>query len=93
MNKLPQHIIEEIEKRRLAPRPRFHFLLKRGVFWTLAFLASVLGGIALTIIIACIKNPTRTPNGLVNTCHGITTPTWGRSSMPTGASPDLGSIA
>ena len=47
----PQHIVEEIEKRNLTPRPRFYFLLKRWVFWSLAVLASVVGGIALSIII------------------------------------------
>ena len=47
----PQHIVEEIEKRNLTPRPRFYFLLQRWVFWSLAALSSIVGGIALSIII------------------------------------------
>jgi hypothetical protein len=48
---LPQHIVREIEQRNLSPRPKFYFLLKRSVFWFLAVLASLVGGIALAIII------------------------------------------
>lgn len=46
-----QNIVEEIEKRDLKPRPRFYFLLKRSVFWSLASLSAVIGGIAVSIII------------------------------------------
>lgn len=46
---LPQHIIQEIEKRGLKPRPRFYFLLKRSVFWSLAGISIFLGAIAVAV--------------------------------------------
>jgi type IV secretory pathway VirB2 component (pilin) len=46
---LPQNIIHEIEKRGLTPRSRFHFLLKRSVFWWLAAVSTLIGGIAVAV--------------------------------------------
>lgn len=43
MNHFSETIEKEIEARGTAPRPRWHFLLKRSVFWSLA-IASVLSG-------------------------------------------------
>lgn len=41
----------EIKNRGIEPRPRWHFLLKRSVLWSLAAVATVLGGIAVAVII------------------------------------------
>lgn len=50
-NTLPEKIIEEIKKQGIEPRPRWQFLLKRSVLWSLAVFSIVLGGIAIAIII------------------------------------------
>lgn len=50
-NTLPEKIIEEIKKQGIEPRPRWQFLLKRSVLWSLAIFSTVLGGIAIAIII------------------------------------------
>ncbi len=50
-NTLPEKIIEEIKKQGIEPRPRWQFLLKRSVLWSLAVFSTVLGGIAIAIII------------------------------------------
>ncbi|MHB8842308.1 MAG: hypothetical protein ACYC56_11095 [Candidatus Aquicultor sp.] len=52
MNKtLPEKVIEEIKKQGIEPRPRWQFLLKRWVLWSLAIFSTILGGIAIAIII------------------------------------------
>lgn len=48
---LPENIIKTIEEHNLAPIPRWHFLLKRSVFWSIAGASVVLGGIAIAVII------------------------------------------
>lgn len=48
---LPHHIIEEIEKRGLKPRPRLHFLIRRGVFWSLAGISVFSGAMAFAVAI------------------------------------------
>ena len=48
---LPDNIIKIIDERNLTPIPRWHFLLKRSVFWTTASLAVLLGGLAVSVII------------------------------------------
>ena len=50
-NTFPEKIIEEIKKQGIEPRPRWHFLLKRSVLWSLAGLSTILGGIAVAVII------------------------------------------
>lgn len=50
-NVLPERIIEEIKNRGIVPRPRWHFLLKRSVLWSFVALATLLGGIAVAVII------------------------------------------
>lgn len=50
-NQLHQHIIKEIEKRGLVPRPRFHFLLKRSVFWSLAIISIIIGAVSFAVAI------------------------------------------
>jgi amino acid transporter len=48
---LPQNIIDEIEKRGLTPRPRWNFLLKRWVFWSLAVVSIFIGAIAVAVAV------------------------------------------
>ena len=50
-NTLPEKIIEEIKKQGIEPRPRWQFLLKRSVLWSLAIFSTILGGIAVAIIV------------------------------------------
>lgn len=50
-NTLPEKIREEIKKQGIEPRPRWHFLLKRSVIWSLAVLTTILGGVAVAVII------------------------------------------
>lgn len=50
-NTLPEKIIEEIKKQGIEPRPRWQFLLKRWVLWSLAIFSTIVGGIAIAIII------------------------------------------
>jgi hypothetical protein len=44
-------ILEEIEKRKAVPIPRWHFLLKQAGFWLLAFLSVLTGSISMAIAI------------------------------------------
>ena len=48
---LSENIIKIIDERNLTPIPRWHFLLKRSVFWTIAGIAVLLGGLAVSVII------------------------------------------
>ena len=48
---LTDTVLKTIGERGLAPRPRWHFLLKNWIFWFLAGSTVVLGGIAVAIII------------------------------------------
>ena len=50
-NILSEKIIEEIKRQGIKPRPRWQFLLKRWVLWSLAVFSAVLGSIAIAIII------------------------------------------
>ena len=50
-NTLPEKIMQEIKNRGIEPRSRWHFLLKRSVLWSLATCATVLGGVAVAVII------------------------------------------
>jgi hypothetical protein len=44
-------IIREIEKRRVVPIPRWHFILKSAVFWALALISVVTGAISMVTAI------------------------------------------
>ncbi len=48
---LPEKIIKEIEDHNLVPKPRWQFLLKRTTLWSFAGFATILGGVAVSIII------------------------------------------
>ena len=51
MENFSEHIVKEIAERGATPKPRWHFLLKRSVFWTLAGLSIVIGGVAVSVAI------------------------------------------
>ncbi len=51
MENFSEHIVKEIAERGATPKPRWHFLLKRSVFWTLAGLSVAIGGIAVSVAI------------------------------------------
>ena len=46
---LPENIIKTIDERNLVPTARWRFLLTRSVFWILAVLSVVVGGIAFGV--------------------------------------------
>lgn len=50
-NQLPDKIVGEIQRRNIKPRPRWQFLLKRWVLWSLAAGSMVIGGIAVAVIL------------------------------------------
>lgn len=50
-NTLSKRVIEEIKNRGIEPRPRWHFLLRRSVIWSLAAFTTFLGGVAIAVII------------------------------------------
>lgn len=47
----PDLILDEIEKRKVVPIPRWHFLMRRGVFWSLAVISVITGSIAMATAI------------------------------------------
>ncbi len=51
MSDLERRVLDEIDRRQLAPRPYGYFLARRSVFWTLAAVAIVLGAVAVAVAI------------------------------------------
>jgi heme/copper-type cytochrome/quinol oxidase subunit 2 len=52
-----EQIIREIEKRKVVPIPRWHFILRRSVFWVLALISVITGAISMaTAIYVFIDN-------------------------------------
>ncbi|CAN5686138.1 hypothetical protein BH11PAT2_BH11PAT2_04040 [soil metagenome] len=49
MNDFSSDIEKEIEARGMTPRPRWHFLLKRSVFWSLAVASILIGAAAFSV--------------------------------------------
>ena len=49
MDMLSKDVVNEIKARGVAPVPRWHFLLKRSVFWTLATASVFLGAVAFAV--------------------------------------------
>lgn len=49
MTDFSKQVIEEIQARGVTPTPRWHFLLKRSVFWTLAIVSILVGATAFAI--------------------------------------------
>lgn len=50
-NTSPEKIIEEIKKQGIESRPRWQFLLKRWTLWSMAILSTIVGSIAVAVII------------------------------------------
>jgi heme/copper-type cytochrome/quinol oxidase subunit 2 len=46
-----EKIIREIEKRKVVPIPRWHFILRRSVFWVLALISVITGAISMATAI------------------------------------------
>lgn len=44
-------VVENIKTQHLLPRPRWHFLLKNSVLWACALVSTMLGGIALALMV------------------------------------------
>ncbi|NTU58986.1 MAG: hypothetical protein HGB00_08755 [Chlorobiaceae bacterium] len=44
-------ILDEIEKRHVVPIPRWHFILKRSIFWLLAVISVITGSISMATAI------------------------------------------
>lgn len=49
MNDFSDEVVREIESRGVLPRPRWQFLVRRSVFWTLALLSVLLGAAAFAV--------------------------------------------
>ena len=56
MTELEKKVLEAIGKRSLVPRPYYVFLATRSVFWILAVLSIVLGGISFAILLFATSN-------------------------------------
>ncbi|MDD2680952.1 MAG: hypothetical protein PHE20_02485 [Patescibacteria group bacterium] len=53
---LDQKVIEKIKKESMAPKPRWHFLLKEGVIWLFGALSLFVGAAAVAMMIYLSKN-------------------------------------
>jgi hypothetical protein len=60
MSDLDKRVLEAIEKRGLSPRPYAHFLARRSMFWTLAAVSILLGGISVAVAIFAVEDFMRT---------------------------------
>ena len=49
MDDLSQNILKEIEVRGATPKPRWHFLTMRAVFWALVVVSIVVGAVAVSV--------------------------------------------
>lgn len=49
MNDLSEIVEKEIEARGMSPRPRWHFLLKRSVLWSLAVSSILIGAVSYSV--------------------------------------------
>lgn len=57
MTKLSEKIVAKIELDRIAPIPKWHFLLKEGVIWTIAVIAVVVGALAVAVSLHLLTVP------------------------------------
>lgn len=53
--KFIQEILGKIKKEKIAPKPKWFFLLKNYVVWFLGFLSLLIGGIAFSVIIYLVR--------------------------------------
>lgn len=49
MDNFSENIVRAIDERGATPKPRWHFLLKRSVFWACAVLSVAVGGAAFSV--------------------------------------------
>ncbi len=49
MENFPDNVIKEIEARGIIPKPRWHFLITRKVFWLLAVASILVGSVAFAV--------------------------------------------
>jgi hypothetical protein len=56
MSPLDRKVLEEIEKRGLKPKPAAYFLARRSVFWLLAVLSVLLGGISVAVALFAVQD-------------------------------------
>ncbi len=55
-NNLAEKVIKTIENKNIKPRPKWEFVLKNYLIWTLAALALIVGSLAFAVIIYLIRN-------------------------------------
>lgn len=68
MNDFSDTIDKEIEARGVTPRPRWHFLLKRSVFWSLAVASVLIGAVAFSVAdYVFFDNEGLSPSALLDT--------------------------
>ncbi len=48
---LSQSVLDQIKKDHICPRPRWHYMLKDGIFWFIFFASVLLGSIGIAVII------------------------------------------
>ncbi|HBI34266.1 MAG TPA: hypothetical protein DEA43_02090 [Candidatus Moranbacteria bacterium] len=56
MTKFSESIIGKIKCEHIAPVPRWHFLLKGGVFWTLFGFSMILGSLSFSVIVHIVRS-------------------------------------
>ena len=62
MNELSDNILNKLQAQGVTPTPRWHFLLTRSVFWTLAIVSVLIGSMAFAVgIFVFIDNSEVTP--------------------------------
>lgn len=54
-NDICQNVLEKIKKENICPVPRWKFLLKRSVFWSLFVFSLVIGSLAMAVIIFALR--------------------------------------
>lgn len=56
MTELEQKILKTIAARQLTPKPAYTFLARRSVFWALAAVSIILGGISFAIVMFAVSD-------------------------------------
>lgn len=50
-----QKLVEKIKEEKIAPKPRWHFLLKNNVVWAIGILSLLIGAAAVSVMIYLLK--------------------------------------
>jgi hypothetical protein len=56
MSPLERKILDEIERRKLKPKPALYFLARRSMFWLLTMLSVLLGGISMAVALFAMQD-------------------------------------